>query len=208
MIKLDSGNKICRVLEIVVLLAVLVLVVVFADHEYWALFLLLLVSLAALVFFVEYCNRLAAKERKSRAELQERRLLLFRKLVDHSYEQQGNTAVFYKKFCEEINIRNLRKYQLIDRELKVPTGSVGFGESGKLSSEDYEFLHLARAGFTNRELSMIFGLTNSQSVYVKRHRIKAKLGTGSVPAVMAEALKAKEEVRQREKASDLINVVS
>lgn len=208
MIKLDSGNKICRVLEIVVLLAVLVLVVVFSDHKYWALFLLLLVSLAALVFFVEYCNRLSAKERKSRAELQERRLLLFRKLVDHSYEQQGNTAVFYKKFCEEINIRNLRKYQLIDREMKVPTGSVGFGKNGKLTSEDCEFLYLVREGFTNRELSMIFGLTNSQSVYVKRHRIKAKLGTGAMPAVKTVAVEAKEEVGQPEKVSDLINVVS
>lgn len=180
MIKLYSERRIYRFLEVAVLLFVFAHILFFFGFTFWLFFTVIFASILTIMFCMYHCERLAVKENNRQKELHYQRLLLLRRLIDHSYTYKYDKALFYKKFCEEINIDKLKKHHLLNtgeiiRTQNITGTPLRARKLDKLSQDDYEFICLLNEGFTSRELSMIFGLSHPQSIYVKRHRIRTRL---------------------------------
>lgn len=199
MIKFYSERKVGQLLESVFLIAVFVEIFLFMGYADGVFFLITFTSILTVVYCKYRCISFATREFERREKLQSKRLLLLRRLIDYSYTYKYDKDLFYKKFCEEINIDKLKKYNLINlgeiiKEQDLLEKPIKQKKIEKLSQDDYEFMCLLNEGFTSRELSVIFGLSHPQSIYVKRHRIRARLNGTS-------------KVRQnKEETKDLINV--
>lgn len=199
MIKFYSEKKIGQLLELVFLLSVFVEIFLFMGYADGVCFLITLTSILTVIYCKYRCNSFAAQEFERREKLQSKRLLLLRRLIDYSYTYKYDKDLFYRKFCEEINIDKLKKYNLINlgeiiKEQDLVEKPIKQKKIEKLSQDDYEFMCLLNEGFTSRELSVIFGLSHPQSIYVKRHRIRTRLNGTS-------------KMRQnKEETKDLINV--
>lgn len=186
-------------LESVFLIAVFVEIFLFMGYADGVFFIITFTSILTVVYCKYRCNSFANREFERREKLQSKRLLLLRRLIDYSYTYKYDKDLFYKKFCEEINIDKLKKYNLINlgeiiKEQDLSEKPIKQKKIEKLSQDDYEFMCLLNEGFTSRELSVIFGLSHPQSIYVKRHRIRTRLNGTS-------------KMRQnKEETKDLINV--
>lgn len=199
MIKFYSERKVGQLLESVFLIAVFVEIFLFMGYADGVFFIITFTSILTVVYCKYRCNSFANREFERREKLQSKRLLLLRRLIDYSYTYKYDKDLFYKKFCEEINIDKLKKYNLINlgeiiKEQDLSEKPIKQKKIEKLSQDDYEFMCLLNEGFTSRELSVIFGLSHPQSIYVKRHRIRTRLNGTS-------------KMRQnKEETKDLINV--
>ena len=101
--------------------------------------------------------------------LSQRRLGLLRRLIEHSYQHAHQPLTFLNKFREEVCARNLLEAGIVP----MPRHA-----TRRLAKELEVFLYrLIDAGFSRREVCVIFGLKNISSLYVKHHRIKKKLQT-------------------------------
>ena len=99
--------------------------------------------------------------------LSRRRLELLRRLLEHSYQHAVRPELFLDKFREEVCARKLQDAGI------VPMPRLASMHPAK---ESEIFLYrLIEAGFSRREVCVIFGLKNISSLYVKYHRIKKKL---------------------------------
>lgn len=96
----------------------------------------------------------------------EEQLRLLRCLLDLCYTYRESPAVFLDKFKDKVNIRELKSYGLIGRNKRRFSG---------LKEDERLLCQLLEAGFTHRELSVIFNLKKSSNLYTKYHRIQQKL---------------------------------
>lgn len=104
------------------------------------------------------------------------RFLFIRKLISLAFIYGHDTDLFHKKFVEMVNIKTLKRRQIIHPMNFIPNDE--FIESLKdkgLTEWEIEICCLTELGFTAQELCVIYGLKNINSIYVKRHRIKKKL---------------------------------
>lgn len=100
---------------------------------------------------------------------------LVREMIDLAYTYESDTDKFYRKFMETINVKSLRERGVIDPDILLHTPMYN-RMCSELKSEDAELWALLKAGFTTRELMMVYGHTNINSVYVKVNRLKKRLG--------------------------------
>lgn len=127
------------------------------------------VSTTVLVLFSCFLLYILFRQRKH-AVLQRYRsteqLRLIRSLLDLCYTYRESPAVFLDKFKDKVNIRELKSYMLIEySENRFP----------ELKEYDRLLCLLLEAGFTHRELCVIFNLKKTSNLYTKYHRIQQKL---------------------------------
>ena len=127
------------------------------------------VSTAVLALFACFLLYLFFQQKK-RAVLQRYRsaeqLRLIRCLLDLCYTYRESPAVFLDKFKDKVNIRELKSYTLIDAPKK---------RFPKLKEDERLLCLLMEAGFSHRELCVIFNLKKTSNLYTKYHRIQQKL---------------------------------
>lgn len=99
---------------------------------------------------------------------------LLHEIIDLAFVYEENHTLFFRKFTELVNVKSLTKRGLIDPDalLRTPRYNRDFNS---LKRCDAELLALLAAGFSNRELKVIFGLKNLNSVYIKNHRVRSRL---------------------------------
>lgn len=122
--------------------------------------------------------------------LAEGRMRLFRRLLELAYLYRSNPVLFQKKFCEEVSIDRLQCCDIIcgDRELKQLRE---VDSNPALKNRDILLCILLEKGFTPQELSVIYGMNNYNSIYVRLSRIRKrrsgrlplKTAAGSAPAI-------------------------
>jgi hypothetical protein len=81
---------------------------------------------------------------------------------------------FHVKFLELVSAKSLSKRGIIDTDAFLKT-SVYNRELASLKPKDAECLALLSAGFSYRELAVIYGLKNCNCAYVKCHRLRDRL---------------------------------
>lgn len=129
----------------------------------------IIVILILLVLFLCYrihCihNRIRLIEHRAT-----KRILLIRSLLDIGYVYSESPQVFFEKFKDKINIRQLKPYDLIDLSDK---------KYAHLKEDERFLCALLDNGFTHRELCTIYNMKSVGNLYVKYHRIKVKLKQG------------------------------
>lgn len=104
------------------------------------------------------------------------RFLFIRKLISLAFIYEHNTDLFHKKFVEMVNIKTLKRRQIINPMNIISNDEFIASLKDKgLTEWELEICYLTELGFTAQELCVIYGLKNINSIYVKRHRIKKKL---------------------------------
>lgn len=99
--------------------------------------------------------------------LSNEQLRLIRSLLDLCYTYRESPAVFLDKFKDKVNIRELKSYMLIEYpKNRFP----------RLKEDERLLCLLLEAGFTRRELCIVFNLKKASNLYIKHHRILQKLG--------------------------------
>lgn len=132
------------------------------------------------------------EEQKLAEDMADRRLQLLRYLIDLSYTYKSDKVLFYKKFVETINIHELKRWQVVDTsvpEALAQSTQLAYEESC-LRTKDIDLYRLLEAGFTPRELSIIYNLNNTHSIYVKCCRLRAKLKALENDSLILEKAKA------------------
>lgn len=99
----------------------------------------------------------------------ENRLRFIRMIIEIIYLHKHNPDKLPEHLTQEINIRKMLIYNIIDDDYKPYCGNIKAREEDKL----LYMLHMQ--GFSARELCIIFGLNNVHSVQVKYSRINIKL---------------------------------
>ncbi len=99
---------------------------------------------------------------------------LVREMIDMAYVYEGDTDTFYRKFLEKISRESLKERGIIEPESLLLTPKYN-RMCSELRGDDAELWALLQAGFTTRELKMIYGHTNINSMYVKINRLKGRL---------------------------------
>jgi hypothetical protein len=122
--------------------------------------------------FGHYRKQISIKKKYIRQS--EGLMLLVREMIEMAYLYEGDTDKFYRKFMETINIKSLREHGLIDPDMLLHSPRYN-RMCSELKGEDAELWALREAGFTTRELKMVYGHTNINSVYVKVNRLKKRL---------------------------------
>lgn len=103
------------------------------------------------------------------AQIADGRLKLIRKLIDISYTYNQSPELFLEKFKSAVSLVELKKYNIVDFE------SIYYDSAQGLTQSEHNFCILQDIGFTLREMSVIYNMTNSQSIYIKRYRVMKKL---------------------------------
>ncbi len=103
--------------------------------------------------------------------LADQRMQLLRVLLGLAYVHQSNPQLFVKRFYEEVNIGRLECYDVIcecleQRQLEEAQNDLG------LKKRDVLLCFLLHKGFTPQELSVIYGMNNYNSIYVRFSRIR------------------------------------
>ena len=93
-------------------------------------------------------------------------LRLIRSLLDLCYTYRESPAVFLDKFKDKVNIRELKSYTLIEEPKD---------RFQRLKEDERLLCLLLEAGFTHRELCVVFNLKKTSNLYTKYHRIQQKL---------------------------------
>lgn len=103
--------------------------------------------------------------------LADQRMQLLRILLGLAYVHQSNPPLFVKKFYEEVHIGRLECYDMIcecpeQEQLKQAQRDLG------LKKRDFLLCLLLSKGFTPQELSVVYGMNNYNSIYVRFSRIR------------------------------------
>jgi len=107
-------------------------------------------------------------------ELADNRLKLLRQIIELGYTLEPRKDLFYRKVCDLVGIAELKRHPVVDFEAYRK-----FHGQLPLSKSDLDFYCLLEAGFSRRELAVVYGHANSISIYVKKHRIMSKLNAAS-----------------------------
>ena len=118
-------------------------------------------ALAVCLFTIVRQHRALVRARRCSSE----RLRLLRNLLDLCYTYRESPAVFLDKFKDRVHARELESYRLTERSKSEHSG---LNESEKL------LCRLLDAGFTHRELCVVFDLKKASHLYTKHARIRKK----------------------------------
>lgn len=130
------------------------------------------------------CKSQRLAHQKQMLQAQEKvnnQLLYVRSLIDLVYTYQHRPELLLIHFQLEMSIKKLLIYHLIEDRCDHYCP-----EETKLNQNDKLFYMLCEEGFSARELCVIFGQNNINSVYVRHHRIRKKLQKESCPAQRQE----------------------
>lgn len=147
-----------------------------------AIFILDAVVIALIIVIVKRYYR--DIERRS-----ETRLRFIRMIIDIMYLHKHNPNKLPEHLMQEINIRKMLIYNIIDDDYKPYCGNIKAREEDKL----LYMLHMQ--GFSARELCIIFGLNNVHSVQVKYSRMKIKLNKPGKENIEETENKVKDEIK-------------
>lgn len=137
------------------------------KHSVWGFIAVVMIVILILLLIASLCRtlrqqRVVSSYRRRSAE----QLRFIRALLDLCYTYRESPAVFLDKFKDKVNIRELKSYGLIKRS----------NDHFCCLKEDERLLcQLIDAGFTYRELCVIFNLKKTSNLYTKYHRIQQKL---------------------------------
>ncbi len=112
--------------------------------------------------------------RKKYLQKIEQLVSLMREFIDLAYIYGDCPERFYGKFVEKVSVDSLRKRGIIKPEtlLRKPKYHRMCNE---LRYKDAELWTLLMIGFTPREIMVVYGIKNINSVYVKIHRLRGRL---------------------------------
>ena len=100
------------------------------------------------------------------------RMQLLRRLLRLAYAYGSNPAVFLKKFQEEVSISHLECCDIICNYTEQQQLETLRINSQTVKNQDVLLCILIKKGFTPQELSVIYGMTNYNSIYVRYSRIR------------------------------------
>lgn len=152
----------------------LVFLWIISNFRIWIIFLIAYLGLITVAFLREVFRVWRLHRQLLYSEQAERLMNLIRDLIDLAFVHDENKEKFYDKFLEEIGMPSLRKRGIIDPDTLLRTPRFN-RMCGELRCEDAELWILLMAGFSSRELKVIYGMTNINSVYIKRHRLRGRL---------------------------------
>lgn len=142
------------------------------EFPLWELLSVILALFSCFLSFILFRQRkLFFMQRYRLNERLNEQLRLIRSLLDLCYAYRESPAVFLDKFKDKVNIRELKSYVLIE-----PSNKHFF----KLKEEERILCSLLEAGFTHRELCVIFNLKKTSNLYTKYHRILQKLNQDKI----------------------------
>ncbi len=153
---------------------ILIFVWVVSHIKIWvAIFVTYLVVIFA-GFIYEIFRAWRFKQQRKYAKQTRLMVLLLRKLIDLACTYENDPEKFQRKFLEAISISALRESGIIDPSalLQIPPHKKAYS---KMKRADAELWALRMAGLSMRELKIIYGLKNMNSMYVKLHRMKSRL---------------------------------
>ena len=128
----------------------------------WEILTVILTLSLCLLLYLCFRQRKHAMLQRYRSAEQ---LRLIRSLLDLCYTYRESPAVFLDKFKDKVNIRELKSYSLVDRPKdRFP----------RLKEDERLLCLLLEAGFTHRELCVVFNLKKTSNLYTKYHRIQQK----------------------------------
>lgn len=145
-----------------------------ASLEIWLIFFYIYLAMLAAVsvreLFLYWRRRQIAKY----ARRSERTMTLLLELIDLAYVYDSSPDKFYAGFRECVSAESLDRRGIIDPDALLHNAR--FRRSCEnLRREDARLLTLLREGITNRELKVIYGLKDINSVYVKISRLRGRL---------------------------------
>lgn len=149
---------------------VLMFLWIVSNFKIWIVFLVIYLGLIAAAFLREVFHAWRLHRQMLYSEQARRLMSLIRSLIDLAFVYDQDEKRFYSKFSEMINVASLRKHGIIDPDALLHTPRFN-----GLRCEDAELWTLLMAGFSSRELKVIYGMTNINSVYIKRHRLRNRL---------------------------------
>ena len=99
-------------------------------------------------------------------------------LVGLAFTYGHDLETFHKKFVEMVNVENLKRYKVIEvSEQALKDDAHGLDiDPAHLNQKELEMYCLTKCGFTSREMAVIYGIKSINSIYVKKCRLKKKLG--------------------------------
>lgn len=113
--------------------------------------------------------------RRSR-HLASQRMQLLRRLLQLAYVYSPNPALFLKKFREEVSIGHLECCDVICNYAEQRQLNAMKLRRRPLKNQDVLLCILLNKGFTPQELSVIYGMSNCNSIYVRCSRIRKHCG--------------------------------
>ena len=130
-----------------------------------------LIPATALVMSCRYIiGRLRHYRRSS--HLARQRMQLLRRLLRLAYVYGPNPALFLKKFQEEVSIGHLECCDVICNYTEQRQLEAVRTNSQAVKNQDVLLCILINKGFTPQELSVMYGMTNYNSIYVRYSRIR------------------------------------
>ncbi|MCM1532993.1 MAG: hypothetical protein NC114_12100 [Ruminococcus flavefaciens] len=132
------------------------------------IFIIDILFISILVFVVLRENRLHSHRLRSKAQAQ---LDYIHILIETVYVYGNNHELLSKRLKQEMSAKKLLLYGIIERKRTEADDP-----ELKISEDDRLLYQLLHEGFSPRELCIIFSLSNINSLYVKHHRIRKKLG--------------------------------
>lgn len=129
-------------------------------------FLLTVGVCITLILLLFFSNRRLRREAVVYRTCSAEQLRFIRSLLDLCYTYRESPLVFADKFKDKVNIRELKSYGLVE----IPPHR--FEE---LKEDERILCLLWEAGFTQRELCVIFNLKKVSNLYTKYHRIRNKM---------------------------------
>ena len=113
-------------------------------------------------------------QQRRQAELLARnRLRYIEEWLDLLYLYNNDPVSFHTRCKELASVKRLSNYHIVNDSLRL--SDCRRHRRSNLTPAEKEFLCLMEAGFSNRALCVIFRVGKVGSIYVKHHRIKAKI---------------------------------
>lgn len=103
-------------------------------------------------------------------------------LIDTVYTYGNNHELLSVRLKQEMSAKKLLLYGIIERKQ-----TEACRPELKINEDDRLLYQLLQEGFSPRELCIVFSLNNLNSLYVKHHRIRKKLGLLSEATVKTES---------------------
>lgn len=130
----------------------------------------------ALVVLFRYLVRRLRDYRRI-SHLARQRMQLLRRLLTLAYVFGSNPALFLKKFREEVDIRRLESCDVLCNYQDQRQLESRKADGHTLNRQDMLLCILLEKGFTPQELSVMYGMKNHNSIYVRHARIRKKSRT-------------------------------
>jgi hypothetical protein len=99
---------------------------------------------------------------------------LIHDIIDLAYVYDEDHTKFYSKFLETVSVNSLSRRGIINPDAMLRTSKFN-QELKTMKQGDAELLALLMAGFSSREIKIIYGLKNMNSVYIKCHRLRSRM---------------------------------